>query len=263
MLRLMQRSWTASLGLLWKRKKAQSHGGLRVRFPYERIYHVHIRKTGGTSLNHMFLSLAGDEPHRLYKRLVAHPTHCINAGGLTYVGWNPDLINRGSYFYAFSHIPLHKLALPPRTFTITCFRDPVKRVLSHYQMLLAFKSAGVDHPCMKTEGDWLGGNFDDFLGRIPQEHLLNQLYMFSDALDVDEACRAVMSLSCWIFNDDFDAGVARINALTGLRLAPLHVRKQQAVREIPDDSIRYLREKLAPEYRLIEMLRMGPNRLSK
>jgi hypothetical protein len=240
------------------------HGAARsLNGRWDRVYHVHIRKTGGTSLNHMFLSLAGDEPQRLYQRLVADPVHCISARGLIYVGWNPAIINRGTYFYAFSHIPFHKLALPPRTFTITCFRDPVKRVLSHYQMLLAFQTSGFDHPCMKTEGDWLGGNFDDFLGNIPEEHLLNQLYMFSDALDVEEAYRSAMSLSCRIFNDDFDAGVSRINALTGLRLTPLHVRKQQAVREIPDDSIRYLREKLAPEYRLIEKLRMGSDRLSK
>jgi len=228
---------------------------------WDRVYHVHIRKTGGTSLNHMFLSLAGDEPQRQYKRLVADPVHCISAGGLTYVGWNPALINRGTYFYAFSHIPFHKLALPPRTFTFTCFRDPVRRVLSHYQMLSAFKSSRIDHPCMETEGDWLGGNFDDFLNRIPKEHLLNQLYMFSEVFNVKEAYRAAISLDCCIFNDDFSAGVGRINALTGLSLVPLHVRKQQPVQEISDDAIRHLRERLEPEYRLIEMLKSGSDHL--
>jgi hypothetical protein len=259
----MRKSLKASLGVLWRSKKAQSHGGLRVGFPHERIYHVHIRKTGGTSLNHMFLSLAGDEPQRLYKRLVDDPAHCISVGGVTYVGWNPVLISQRGYFYAFSHIPFHELTLPPRTFTFTCFRDPVRRVLSHYQMLLAYQVGGIDHPCMKTEGPWLGTNFDDFLRRIPEEHLLNQLHMFSQALDVKEACRAALGLDCCIFNDDFNAGVDRINALTGLRLVPLHARKQSPIEDIPERSIRDLRERLAPEYLLIEMLKSGSSHLHR
>lgn len=230
---------------------------------WDRVYHVHIRKTGGTSLNHMFLSLAGDEPGRMYERLVADPEHRIRAGGLIYVGWNPALINRGPYFYAFSHIPFHQLTLPPRTFTFTCFRDPVRRVMSHYQMLLAFQVGGIDHPCMETEGHWLGSNFDDFLQRIPEEHLLNQLHMFSRALDVEEACRAALGLDCCIFNDDFNAGVDRINALTGLRLVPLHARKQPPIEDIPEQSIRDLRERLAPEYLLIEMLKSSSGNLPR
>lgn len=230
---------------------------------WDRVYLVHIRKTGRASLNHMFLSLAGDEPQTLYKRLVADPAHCISVCGVTYVGWNPALINRGAYFYAFSHIPFHELALPPRTFTFTCFRDPVRRVLSHYQMLLAYQVGGIDHPCMKTEGNWLGRNFDDFLQRIPEEHLLNQLHMFSRALDVEEACRVALGLDCCIFNDNFNAGVDRINALTSLRLVPLHARKQPPIEDIPERSIRDLRERLAPEYLLIEMLKSGSGNLPR
>ena len=33
---------------------------------YKRIYHCHIRKTGGTSLNSMFLSVDGGDPSEMY-----------------------------------------------------------------------------------------------------------------------------------------------------------------------------------------------------
>lgn len=245
-------------------KKIHRIGGLdntslaAMKSQWERIYHVHVRKTGGTSLNHMFLALAGEQPVTLYERLVADSAHRVRAGGLTFVGWNPAVINQGSYFYAFSHIPFYELELPPRTFTFTCFRDPVRRVLSHYEMLVGFKSKGIQHPCMEVEGLWLGANFDDFLKRIPDEHLLNQLHMFSKALDIEEAFRVARSLDCFIFNDDFDAGVERINTLTGLGLVSLHVRKQQYVEEIQEESLRRLQERLSPEYRLLEMLRNNP-----
>ena len=38
-----------------------------------RIYLIHIRKTGGTSLNNIFLSLSGEDPETLYARLAQAP----------------------------------------------------------------------------------------------------------------------------------------------------------------------------------------------
>jgi hypothetical protein len=80
----------------------------------------------------MFLSLSGCNPASLYNQLATARGYRLLNGGMIYVGWDVDRINKGNYFYGFSHIPLHKLDLPEGTFTITCFRDPVKRVVSHY-----------------------------------------------------------------------------------------------------------------------------------
>ena len=99
---------------------------------YKRIYFVHIRKTGGTSFNHMFLSLSGEDSKSLYSQLCRTRENRILSNGLIYVGWNTRHINKGNYFYGFSHTPLHKLDLPNETFTVSCFRDPVRRVVSHY-----------------------------------------------------------------------------------------------------------------------------------
>lgn len=93
----------------------------------KRIYLVHIRKTGGTSLNKMFLAESGREASEFYEKLGLAPQRRLASNGLVFVGWHPRLLNRGNYFYGFSHVPLHQLKLRKGTFTVTCFRDPVNK----------------------------------------------------------------------------------------------------------------------------------------
>jgi len=218
---------------------------------FKRIYLVHIRKTGGTSLINMFLSLSGEDSASLYNQLANIPDHRLLCNGKVYVGWNVRYINRGNYFYGFSHTPLHKLDLPKGTFTITCFRDPIKRVVSHYNMLMDFLVNKIDHPCMATEGKWLGENFDDFLQRIPREHLLNQLYMFSENYDIDEAVVRAEQLSHYFFTDHFSEGIVELNKKTGLNLKPIHLRKERHSARISEGSVAKLRGMLEKEYRFL------------
>lgn len=216
---------------------------------------VHIRKTGGTSLNNMFLSLSGEDSNQLYAQLAQMPDHRLFSNGKIYVGWNVKYINKGVYFYAFSHTPFHRLSLPDKTFTVSCFRDPVKRVVSHYNMLMDFYVNEIDHPCMETEGKSLGKDFDEFLSKIPREHLLNQIYMFSSELNISEAVSNVQKLSHFFFSDDFDNGVSELNKKTGLNLEAIHTRKASYKAQISDGSLAALREMLHDEYRFIDCIR--------
>lgn len=222
---------------------------------YKRIYLVHIRKTGGTSLNHIFLNLPGEDSASLYERLAQKPDHRLLCGDKVYVGWNVEYINKGNYFYAFSHAPLHALDLPEGAFTITCFRDPVQRVISHYNMLMDFQVNKIEHPCMNVEGKWLGGSFDDFLQRMPEEHLLNQLYMFSARYDINEAVEKVASLSHFFFTENFIAGIDELNRKTGLDLEAMHMRKASYRAQIPEAAIEKLRQMLDKEYVFLERVR--------
>ena len=222
---------------------------------YKRIYLIHIRKTGGTSLNNMFLALAGGDSQVLYRQLATLPSHRLLRNGLIFVGWDVGHINRGNYFYGFSHTPLHELNLPDGTFTITCFRDPVERVLSHYNMLLGYRRTGTNHPCMALEGGWLGENFDHFLQRIPREHLLNQLYMFSRRFDIAEAQANVRRLSLSFFSDGFNGGVMEINRRTGVHLMPIHVRRAESHAPISATQLQSLRDMLAAEYTFLDQVR--------
>ena len=229
---------------------------------YSRVYLIHIRKTGGTSLNQMFLSLAGGDSGALYKMLADDKNHRIDVNGLIFVGWNRVYINSGQYFYAFSHIPVYNLSLPERTYTVTCFRDPVERVISHYKMLRCYEKNGIDHPCMKVEGKWLGEGFEDFLENIPKEHLLNQLYMFDAGFDIDAAIKRVSMVSNVIFIDEFDSGVGRINRDLGLDLKPIHARKTHQQFEIPSSAINRLKRMVELEGVFLNRVKslMGLNR---
>lgn len=223
---------------------------------YKRIYLIHIRKTGGTSLNNMFLSLGQSGSESLYDELVESSSHRLLRKGKIFVGWNARLINKGNYYYAFSHEPFHSINLPDDTFTITCFRDPVKRVVSHYNMLMNYSVNNVPHPCMEIEGKWLGTSFDDFIENIPPEHLLNQLYMFSANFNVEEAFEKIKRVSHCLFTENFQAGVDGLNAKLGLDLKPVHIRKSSYNAAIPEDSIALLREKLDKEYALMTLVKL-------
>ena len=221
---------------------------------YKRIYLFHIRKTGGTSLNKMFLYLGNQDYQSSFRKLVHSPDHRILENEKIFLGWNCKLITKGNYFYAFSHTPFHKLNLPDKTFTISCFRDPVKRVISHYNMLMDFAVNNISHPCMKTEAKWLGDSFDDFIERIPPQHLLNQLYMFSPKFNVNDAVNNVKKLSYYFFTDEFSQGIETLNKKTDLNLKPIHLRKANYHAQIDESSIAKLRKMLEQEYYFLEKI---------
>lgn len=221
---------------------------------YKRIYLYHVRKTGGTSLNHMFLSLGDRNARSLYGALINDNRHRVIANSEVFVGWNKHLIEEGKYFYAFSHLPAHELNLPTQTFTVTCLRDPIKRLISHYRMLLEFQQNQYNTPDIELEVQWLGNNFDDFLDKIPMNHLLNQLYMFSPTYNVDEAYEQVTNCSQWLLTEYFSDGVAKLSEKLQLPLEVIHTRKTSIEVEIEAHSIERLREILAPEYELYNKL---------
>lgn len=223
---------------------------------FDRIYHIHVRKTGGTSLNYGLFGIDGENADVVYQNLVKNLLHRVVVKDKVFVGWNKALINQGRYFFAFSHIPIYDLEIPARTFTITCLRDPVQRVVSHYNMLIEYETLNIDHPLRRTECKWLGRGFSDFLERIPRQHLLNQLYMFSPGFDIGEAVERIALCSLYFFTEEFSEGIERINTNLELEIKPLLIRKtNKKYINIDKDEISKLREILEPEYRFIECLR--------
>ena len=156
--------------------------------------------------------------------------------------------------FRISHIPWDKLRLPPNTFTISCFRDPVRRIISHHSMLMNFLVNKIPHPCMREEGKWLGNSFDDFIDRIPKKHLLNQLYMFSKDFNINQAIERIKKISFYFFTEDFEEGIKQLNSKTGLNLQPIHILENSYKASISETSKRRLKEMLEDEYLLLDQL---------
>jgi len=224
---------------------------------HRRIYFHHIRRTGGTSLSQMFLLAAsGADPSRgdrLWSGLWAAHRHRLHFDGKVFVAGEKKLIEEGRYFYAVSHLPAHELVLPEATYTITCLRDPVKRVLSHYNLLLGERDNGGQ--AFRKEGHWLGAGFDDFLENIPVEHLLRQLYMFSPNYDPDEAFAAIASCSFWFFTEELPAPASVLSSQVGLDLRPFVANRSSAQAIITQDQMRLLKKLLRPEIELYQRLK--------
>jgi hypothetical protein len=228
---------------------------------YRHVYLYHIRKTAGTALNHCFFSLSGEEPAAFYRRLTTSGGDFAIAGDKIFVIWNKELIERGYFHYAASHYPMHEISLPPGTFTITCLRDPVDRMISLYRMYLDLAARDPDDvpPWFLRERHWMGDSFSDFLARLPREMIQQQLYMFSRSFDIDEAIARVASCSHIMVMEEFARGLAQLNTKLDLRLPNVtKVRKSAAAFEPTTAELETLRRMVAAEQYLVRWARARP-----
>jgi hypothetical protein len=223
-----------------------------------RIYHYHIRKTAGTSLNAAFWRIANLNLHIVGRRVR------ICSEGLTFVQRDIRLIEAGDYFYAHSHHPAHTVSLPSGTFTITVLRDPAQRLISHYKYLLwavhednAYKEEPYLASLLREERQWLGGSFDDFLARIPTTHLHRQLYMFSKTYDVDEAADKILRCSFVGFTETFDRDIAALRQTLQLPLIEQHERRFGNLVVLSSEQLDRVHHLVSPEKSLIAKVKAG------
>ncbi len=220
---------------------------------YRRIYHYHVRKTGGTSLNWAFFRLSGGNAKEVYYRL--NREHRAEVGHFRFAAWNRHILQAGDYDYGFSHIPMHKLELPPGTFTFTVLRDPVKRVLSHYKMLLQMRDQTPDHPGFQKEKHLIEAGFDGYLNRITPDVLMMQLYMFSATMNKNEALKNIAKCNLVMELKSLERGVEELRRKTEYAIQYAHDRKAK-VDFTPDESqMARLREMLSPEFLFLEEAR--------
>jgi hypothetical protein len=240
---------------------------------YKRVYHFHVRKTAGTSLNSAFWALAGLDLRAMSDRQVAE------GNGLKMVRGNPRLIEEGDYFFANSHQSAYALQLPPSTFTVTILRDPASRAISYYSYLLwarsgdasrdrepfldevlaesAFLEGGVRRLFARLTPHQRETTFRDFLDRVPPSHLLTQLHMFSERMDPGEAAENVLACSAVCFTETFPEDLRALARELQLDLEEKRERRFGEKAVLTDDELGLLRERLAPEYAMIDRVREG------
>ncbi len=224
---------------------------------YRRIYHYHVRKTGGTSINHGLLSTGGETGQQVYHRLLKNSWAMTRSGDKIFVGWDRHLIEPGNYHFAFSHFPFYELNLPADTLTITCLRDPVERVISHYRMLATYiedRQRGASNSSIDEEMWLLGNGFPAYLERLPREMLLTQLYMFSRQYDPDEAAENIAKCNQVLHTETLAVGMGELGKSLGIDIPVLTARKSTATPPITEEDRDRLRGLLEPEYRFLEKI---------
>jgi hypothetical protein len=225
-----------------------------IKSKYNKIYHYHTRKTGGTSLNFSFLSTTAADPRDIYTKLVYSVDNRCLFKGKVFIGWNYSLIERTDYYYAWTHQAFHEIKIPKDNFTLTVVRNPAKRVFSFYNHLLNQKKDRLSLPTIAKEVKWLGSSFTNFLDNIPKKELLRQLYMFSKSYNIKEAYRSITNLSHIIFTEKFDDGIKELSNKLDIELRPLHIRKSKTTVVLSDSEKRTLNKLLEPEIQLYDML---------
>jgi len=220
---------------------------------FDRVYLHHVRKTAGTSLVRSFLALGGEDPRVVEQRIASSVLSRTQSGAFGFAT-GIGALRQGSYYFGWSHAPSHKLHLAPRTFQIALLRDPVERVLSYYRYLVAG-----DQP---TQSGWTvqapernlaGSSFTEFLDRVPDQLLLNQLFMYSASYDVDEAVGNLLECQELVRSESFGEDVQRLSSVLGISL---DVRKERVTAHVSvvaePSELERLRERLDPEYKMIE-----------
>ena len=262
-----------------------------------RIYHFHVRKTAGSSLNAAFWALGGPAVQSVERA----GGETATGNGLTFTE-DRDRIEAGDFFFANSHRPAQRLTLPPDTFTVTILRDPISRVISYYRYAIWARSdpdADSQEPFAPRvrEGSWfLDGGLDylrtqlkpervrvdggirtlgfrqfaarlgrlrrtgtiaDLIARMPPRRLCDQLYMFSQELDPKAAAERALACDAVLFTESFGDDLRRLGSELGLELGEQSRKRFGEEVEISDEQRQILGRRLSREYEMIERVRDG------
>ena len=199
--------------------------------PFKRVYHHHLMKTGGTSINKMFLSLTKSNED-LYTKLMRSNDKRIIEDKFVFSAWNHIIIASGLFHYAWSHRPFENVLIPSNTFIISSFRNPYDRIYSRYKHLVNDLKNGLMPKNNMDEYKRLGNNFDDYLENIPEQELCHQLYMFSKQLNVREAMKNLKKVNYIIDLNTFEHDILQLNKILNIDLVSVHARENRIAQPI-------------------------------
>jgi hypothetical protein len=222
-----------------------------------RVYLHHIRKSAGTSLFLSFLALGGEDPLDVWRRINSARLPRTVSGPYAYASVHRRLLAEGAYLFGRAHRPVDEQPLPPDTFTVTVLRDPVARVHSYFDYLVAGDEPDAPGQVSWRERRLADDGFDAFLDQVPERHLLCQLHTFSTALDVSEAVDRIAGCSAVFFTEDYAAGLADLSRRLDLPLDVYRARVTGTRSVLTTSQVDRLRAMLGPEYELLGRLASG------
>lgn len=197
---------------LYNNKKYLPHG-------IDRVYHYHIRKSAGTSINAAFWHLDNLTLQSIGKQSV------ILGRKRSYVRINLNYIENVNFFYANSHFPMWQVHLPDNTFTFTVLRDPYERLVSLYKYykwveITDYKIGEELDPSfnyLKSQKYLQNKSFGEFIDILSKKYLFGNLYMFSERLDVDEAMKNLSKVNKVYFQDNVSFAVEDLKKSLSLK----------------------------------------------
>ena len=177
---------------------------------FNRIYHYHVPKSGGTTLNMTIYKSYGyifdkNNLHNNFSEQASNlVSRSIKINNKVFLDHNKFLINRGHFYYAWSHYPYHEIFPHSDSFTVTTIRNPVNRVISLYKHSLNLTNDSTDKH-QKELFLLKSDNILDFVKKLPVYHRYGSLYFYSKKLDINEAFENLKTISEIVLDFDFDS----------------------------------------------------------
>jgi hypothetical protein len=190
----------------------------------------------------------------VWRRITASRLQRTVSGGYGFAANDRRVLAEGAYLFGRSHRTFAAQPLPPHTFTVTVLRDPLARVHSYYDYLVAGDDPTTPGRVAERERRMAGGGFDAFLDQVPVDGLLTQLGMFSERLDIAEAVDRISGCSSVFFTEDFAAGLAGLSDRLDLPLEPRRERVTSRRSSLTPAQRDRLAARLEPEYELLRRL---------
>lgn len=172
-------------------------------------------------------------------------------------GSNISLLEQGNYHYGCTHFPSWKIQEPRDSFTMTIFRDPIERIVSHYNYIIGKIERGENEDWLVKERPLLGNSFTQFIDNLPPEKLLNQLYNFSENYNLIEAVDRIKSLNLILTLENLSEGIHDINNMLGLNLRIMKKNMSETFYRASSKEIRYLKDKVEKEIDLFNRLNIS------
>lgn len=219
---------------------------------FDRVYHYHVRKSGGTSVNDAFwkkcnhsIDTVGREPLLLGNKK-------------SMVRLNKELIEKGNYFYGSAHFPYWQLSLKPKTYSFTVLRDPYKRILSLYKYYKWIEINSAEHGLkfdpsfehLKSQKHLFQANLVDFIEVLSPKYLYGNIYMFSENLNVDEALDNLKNVNRILFQHKLSQDFTKVSKDLdlGMKIEKKLRKFNNENFDVSDHDIEYAKKTLEKDY---------------
>lgn len=202
-----------------------------IRYPLckkKKIYHFHLMKTGGTSINDGIISSHYKDSINWHTDMYKYPDCRIISDKKIFVSFNYLLIRLGLFHYGFSHRSYYQTRLPKGTYSITCIRNPLLRNYSRYKHIKKNINEKNFQAHSASELNAAKGSFGKYLELISDREMCHQLYFYSNEGNVCEAIDNLSKVNFIIRNECFAEDINVLSKKIGFDIPIRRIRETKS-----------------------------------